>query len=260
MPEVGSASLCSFGARDERGGCPPVRTPDPQAVRARMHALPLGYEKELGTLIAEEHSPAMAAAAAPCAITGAAGSDAATSTPRPDSSSRMSPSCRCPAPPAGSATATSSSVGGRPIRREGAPLEQLLKAQSDDVHERAMVLLLESARHNLGAPAPSTCRACRSSCCTSRNQARFVISAHEMDRSGDCEAMRLDARGDRHADDHPAPRGRQHAEHASPPGSNRQTGRLCRAEVRMRDAPASACTQFDAVVRVEFARDADARR
>jgi len=43
-------------------------------------------------------------------------------------------------------------IGGKAVRRKGPTLEELLKASSDDARERAMVLLLESARHNLGAP------------------------------------------------------------------------------------------------------------
>jgi hypothetical protein len=144
-------------------------------------------------------------------------------------------------------------IGGRPVRRVGPSLVDLLKAQTDDSRERAMTLLLESAKHNLGAARTINLPSLPLELLHPRNQARFVISAHEMGRTDHCGAMRL------MLEETVTPTVIQNPTGGNMPSRvfawvDPETGRLCRAEVRTRDAQHGA-RAIDAVVRVEFARE-----
>ena len=221
-----------------------------------MHDYLVGYEKELSTLVAEERLPAMAATDRRCRR-------------RNDHRRHEQPGRRdikrvrslvsevafvpLPGNVGWLGYRDVVRIGGRPVRRKGPSLVDLLKAQTDDSQERAMTLLLESARHNLGAARTINLPSLPLELLHTRNQARFVIS------------------GPRDGSHGPLPR---HATHAgrdgdpnpiqNPKGGNMpsrlfawvdpENGRLCRAEVRTHDAQHGS-RPIEAVVRVEFARE-----
>ena len=146
-------------------------------------------------------------------------------------------------------------IGDREVRRRGPSLEELLKATSEDARERAMLLLLESARHNLGAPRTINLPSMPLELLHQRNQARYVIDTSSGDRVGDCRAMRLDL------SETARPSIIQRPDGGDMPTSvsawvEPETGRLCKAEVRIRDGRLGV-PEFTAVVSVEFARSAD---
>jgi hypothetical protein len=145
------------------------------------------------------------------------------------------------------------SVGGRPVRRKGPPLLELLKAQSDDAAQRAGLLLLESARHNLGAPRAINLPSLSLELLHRRHQARFVIETSEPDVVAGCRALRL------HLVETARPTIIQRPEGGDMPSRvtawvEQDTGRLCKAEVRTSDGRLGA-GPFIAVVAVGFRRD-----
>lgn len=173
---------------------PARQDPDPQAVRARLHAYLTSYEQELSTLIAEEHLRQWP-------LRGAGATTGAVLSGRRDLTrirSLVAEVAFVPLPGnvgwLGYRDVTS--IGGRAVRRKGPSLLDLLKARTDDSRERAMTLLLESARHNLGAPRTINLPSLPLELLHPRNQARFVIAAHEMARTDHCVAMRLMRRGE----------------------------------------------------------------
>lgn len=138
------------------------------------------------------------------------------------------------------------------VKRNGPPLAELLSLESADGRDRALALLLESARHNLGAPRTINLPSLPLELLHVRNQARFVIVRTSMDRVGDCNAMRLDL------SETVTPTLIQRPEGGDMPSRvsawvEPETGRLCRAEVGTRDARLGA-SKFEAVIAVEFAR------
>lgn len=230
---------------------PARQDPDPQVVRVRMHAYLEDYEKELSTLVAEERLQQWP-------LRGAGATTGAVLSGRRDLTrirSLVSDVAFVPLPGnvgwLGYRDVVQ--IGGRPVRRIGPSLVDLLKAQTDDSRERAMTLLLESARHNLGAARTINLPSLPLELLHPRNQARFVISAHEMGRTDHCAAMRL------MLEETVTPTLIQNPKGGNMPSRvfawvDPDNGRLCRAEVRTRDAQHGA-RAIDAVVRVEFARE-----
>lgn len=144
-------------------------------------------------------------------------------------------------------------VKGRPVARKGPPLAELLALDAVDARDRALALLLASARHNLGAPRTINLPSLPLELLHQRNEARFVIDRVSHDRAGDCDAMRLDLV------ETVTPTLIQRPEGGDMPSRvaawvEPATGRLCRAEVRTRDARLGA-SKFEALVSVDFAHD-----
>jgi hypothetical protein len=146
-------------------------------------------------------------------------------------------------------------IGSREVRRRGPSLEDLLKATSDDGRERAMVLLLESARHNLGAPRTINLPSLPLELLHRRNQARYIIETTSADRVGDCHALRIDLAETARPTIIQRPEGGDMPTRVSA-WVERETGRLCKAEVRTKDARLGV-PEFTAVVTVEFAPNAN---
>lgn len=144
-------------------------------------------------------------------------------------------------------------VGARAVRRKGPSLEDLLRATSDDAHERAMLLLLESARHNLGAPRTINLPSLPLELLHQRHQARYVIETSGSDRLADCQALRLDLVETARPTVIQRPEGGDMPTRISA-WAEPETGRLCRAEVRIRDARLGV-PDFTAMVTVEFAHN-----
>lgn len=144
-------------------------------------------------------------------------------------------------------------VNRKPVKRKGLPLAELLSLRTADARDRALALLLESARHNLGAPRTINLPSLPLELLHQRNQARFVITRTSMDHVGDCDAMRLDLT------ETVTPTLIQRPEGGDMPSRvsawvEPETGRLCQAEVGTRDARLGA-SKFEAVISVEFARN-----
>lgn len=143
-------------------------------------------------------------------------------------------------------------LNNKPVNRKGPPLAELLVLNSDDSRERAMALLLASARHNLGAPRTINLPSLPLELLHARNQARFVITTTSTDRVGDCNAVRLDFA------ETVTPTLIQRPQGGNMPSTvaawvEPDTGRLCKAEVRTRDGQ-HGVSKFEAVISVEFSR------
>jgi hypothetical protein len=229
---------------------------DPSTVRARMHDYLVGYEKELSTLVAEERLqqwPIRIGGAGAAMINGVMNSQDIRDTSRVRSLVSEVAFVPLPGNVGWLGYRDVVRIGGRPVRRKGPSLVDLLKAQTDDSQERAMTLLLESARHNLGAARTINLPSLPLELLHTRNQARFVISAHEMDRTDHCHAMRL------MLEETVTPTLIQNPKGGNMPSRlfawvDPENGRLCRAEVRTHDAQHGS-RPIEAVVRVEFARE-----
>ena len=143
-------------------------------------------------------------------------------------------------------------IGGKAVRRKGPTLEELLKASSDDARERAMVLLLESARHNLGAPRTINLPSLPLELLHRRNEARFAIETSGRERVGDCQAVRLGLVETARPTIIQRPEGGDMPTHVTA-WVEPDSGQLCRAEVRMRDGRLGV-PDFTASVSVEFVR------
>ncbi len=251
MTPVGRIGVALLFVLAMSAALPARQDPDPQVVRARMHDYLVEYEMALSSLIAEERFQQWP-------LRGAGATNGAVLSGRRDLTrirSLVSDVAFVPLPGnvgwLGYRDVVE--IGGKPVRRKGPSLLDLLKAQTDDSQERAMTLLRESARHNLGAPRTINLPSLPLELLHIRNQARFVITAHEMDRTNHCRAMRLMLQ------ETVTPTLIQ-----TPKGGNMpsrvfawvdpENGRLCRAEVRTRDAQHGA-RAIDAIVRVEFARE-----
>lgn len=220
---------------------------DPNHVRTRLHAYLTAYERELSTLVAEERMTQWPHARPGAGVLDTTGIRRDTSRPR-----RLTADVAF-VPLPGNAGWLGyrdvRTVNDRPVKRSGPPLEDLLRAGSDDARERAMALLLEGARHNLGAPRTINLPTLPLELLHLRNQGRFVVIGTYRDRTGDCDALRLDF------EETVRPTMIQRPEGGDMPSRiaawvEPATGRLCRAEVRTRDAQLGAW--FEALVRVDF--------
>lgn len=227
---------------------------DPNTVRSRLHAYLSAYEPELSTLVAEEHLTQSPMRNGASALDGSAGNP---SSVRDLSRARTLRSdvafVSLPGNAGWLGYRDVREVGGKAVKRRGPALNELLAQRSDDARERALALLLESARHNLGAPRTINLPSLPLELLHIRNEARFVIVRTSMDRAGDCVAMRLDL------NETVTPTLIQRPEGGDMPSRvaawvEPETGRLCQAEVGTRDARLGA-SQFEAVVRVEFRID-----
>ncbi len=233
-----------------------AQDPDPVEVRTRLAKYLVGYEAELGNVVAEERMLQWPLERREVGMSAGAGS--ATELRRDLTRVRTLVSEVAFVPLPGNVGwlgyRNVLQIGGRPVNRKGPPLLDLLKAQTDDATERAGLLLVESARHNLGAPRTINLPSLPLELLHARHQARFVIETTYQETVANCRALRLDL-----------------VETARPTIIRRpeggdmpsrviawveiETGRLCKAEVRTRDARIGV-PQFTAVVAVEFQPDA----
>ncbi len=241
-----TASLAGTSARQPLGA---------EETRARLHAYLSVYEQELRTVVAEERMLQWPMREAGSTYLGATGG-----TVRRDSSRvRILESdvafVSLPGNAGWLGYRDVRRVGNKPVRRKGPSLEDLLKATSDDARERAMVLLLESARHNLGAPRTINLPSLPLELLHQRNQARYVIETTSSDRVGDCQASRLDLAETARPTIIQRPEGGDMPTRVSA-WVEPDSGRLCKAEVRLRDGRVGV-PAFTAVVTVEFERNAN---
>ncbi len=144
-------------------------------------------------------------------------------------------------------------INNKRVKRSGQALQDLLVVGSDDSRERAMSLLLEGARHNLGAPRTINLPSLPLELLHLRNQGRFVIEGSDRDRVGVHEVMRLELNETVRPTLIQRPEGGNMPSHVTA-WVEPHTGRLRKAEVRTKDAQLGAW--FEAVVRVEFDDDA----
>jgi hypothetical protein len=216
---------------------------DPNTVRSRMFAYLTAYETTLSSLIAEERFVQW-----PHVST-------AMST-RDDTRARTLVSdvafVTLPGNVGWLGYRDVRTVNRRPVKRSGLALDELLKLGTDDSRERAMSLLLEGARHNLGAPRTINLPSLPLELLHVRNQGRFVIMGSDRDRAGGYPVVRLDL------EETVRPTLIQRPTGGNMPSRvtawvEPETGRLRKAEVRTKDAQLGAW--FEAVVRVEFGDD-----
>ena len=241
-----------FAAVAAAGSPVSSQQPDPTLVRSRLHAYLNAYEPELSTLIADEHFeqwPLLGGL-----IYGVSPGTYRRNTARLRTIDSTVAFVSLPANAGWLGFRDVQRVTGRGVRRKGPALAELLGLESDDSHARAMALLLGSARHNLGAPRTINLPSLPLELLHVRNEARFVIETSSRERIGDCEATRIDLTEtvtptliQRPAGGNMPSRVAAWVESA--------TGRLCKAEVRTHDAQ-HGVSRFEAVVSVEFARDA----
>lgn len=220
------------------------------AVRTRLHAYLTAYEPALSALIAEEHFTQWPHATD-------FGTAQSTGIRRDSARARRLRSdvafVSLPGNVGWLGYRDVRSVNDRPVTRSGLPLEDLLRMDSDDARARAMALLLEGARHNLGAPRTINLPSLPLELLHLRNQGRFVITGTYRDRTGDCDALRLDLEETVRPTLIQRPGGGDMPSRVAA-WVEPATGRLCRAEVRTKDAQLGA--SFEALVRVDFQHDA----
>ena len=97
-----------------------------------------------------------------------------------------------------------------------------------------MVLLLESARHNLGAPRTINLPSLPLELLHRRNEGRFAIETSDREKVGDCQAVRLGLAETARPTIIQRPEGGDMPTHVTA-WVEPDSGRLCRAQVRMRD-------------------------
>jgi len=224
---------------------------DPEAVRSRMHAYLTAYEPHLSALVADEHFEQWPL-------------DNFFTGLMPGTYKRDSFRLRfldsevafvsLPANAGWLGFRDVLRVKGKPVKRRSRTLAELLVLETADARDRALALLLESARHNLGAPRTINLPSLPLELLHLRNQARFVIDRATRDRVGDCDALRLDLM------ETVTPTLIQRPQGGNMPSRvaawvEIATGRLCKAEVRTRDAQLGV-SKFEAVVTVDFEHDA----
>ncbi len=250
MPRLAALLVAALAATTAPLGS---QQPDPDTVRAHLHAYLNGYERELSTLVAEEHFTQWPMRTAPQSLNGSGGGGASM---RDLTRARILRSevafVSLPGNAGWLGYREVREVQGKPVTRRGLPLNELLAMRSNDARERAMALLLESARHNLGAPRTINLPSLPLELLHLRNQGRFVIERTSRDHVGDCDAMRIDFR------ETVRPTLIRRPEGGDMPSRiaawvEPDTGRLCRAEVRTKDAQLGSW--FEAVVRVDFHHD-----
>ncbi|HUU35149.1 MAG TPA: hypothetical protein VMW48_13885 [Vicinamibacterales bacterium] len=236
---LGTVAVAVAGAAAGRG----AQAIDPNTVRARLQIYLSSYERDLSTVIAEErftqwpHRPGV-------------GSGRDKTRPRRLRSDVAFVSLPGDAGWLGYRDVRT--VNDKAVKRSGLPLEELLRLDSTDARDRAMALLLEGARHNLGAPRTINLPSLPLELLHVRNQGRFVIVGTYAERVDDCDALRLEM------EETARPTLIQRPEGGDMPSKvsawvEPETGRLCRAEVRTKDAQLGAW--FEALVRVEFSND-----
>ncbi len=147
-------------------------------------------------------------------------------------------------------------VDGRPARRRGPSLRQLLSVQNTESTDRARALLVAGATYNLGAPRTINLPSLPLEFLHPRNAGRLTLTAggSAAVTSGTCQGHRVDLVESLRPTLIQRPLGGDMPSRLSAwvePG----TGRLCRADVRTRDASASE-DGFEAMISVDFDHDA----
>lgn len=223
---------------------------DRNTVRARLHVYLSGYEPEISRLIAEEHLVQWP-------------HDPSFGSPRDRQGRRDFSRARTLVSDVAFVALPGNvgwlgyrdvrTINRKPVKRSGAGLEELLKTGSDDARERALSLLLEGARHNLGAPRTINLPSLPLEMLHVRNQGRFVILDADADRVAGHDTIRLEL------EETVRPTMIQRPEGGDMPSRvtawvEGENGRLWKAEVRTKDAQLGAW--FEAVVRVEFREEA----
>lgn len=223
---------------------------DPQAVRARLHAYLTAYEPQLSALVADEHFEQWPL---DNLLTGLTPGTYKRDIFRLRILESEVAFVSLPANAGWLGFRDVQRVKGKPVKRRSRSLTELLVLETADARDRALALLLESARHNLGAPRTINLPSLPLELLHLRNQARFVIDRTTRDRVNGCEALRLDLV------ETVTPTLIQRPEGGNMPSRvaawvEIATGRLCKAEVRTRDAQ-HGVSKFEAVVVVDFAPD-----
>lgn len=223
---------------------------DPQAVRARLHAYLTAYEPQLSTLVADEHFEQWPLDNFLTGLTPGTYKRDIFRLRILDSEVAF---VSLPANAGWLGFRDVQRVKGKPVKRRSRSLAELLVLETADARDRALALLLESARHNLGAPRTINLPSLPLELLHLRNQARFVIDRATRDRVNGCEALRLDLV------ETVTPTLIQRPEGGNMPSRvaawvEIATGRLCKAEVRTRDAQ-HGVSKFEAVVVVDFEPD-----
>lgn len=218
---------------------------DPNTVLARLHAYLSSYESELSTVITEERLTQWPARRD--------GYGSGRDRTRPHRLRSDVAFVSLPGDAGWLGYRAVQMVNNKAVKRSGLPLEDLLKADSKDGRDRAMALLLEGVRHNLGAPRTINLPSLPLELLHVRNQQRFVIVGTYADRVNGCKALRLEM------EEIARPTLIQRPEGGDMPSKvsawvEPETGRLCRAEVRTKDAQLGAF--IEALIRVEFRYDA----
>ena len=145
---------------------------------------------------------------------------------------------------------------GRALRRTGPPLSALLAVDRTESQDRARALLIASAAHNLGAPRTINLPTLPLEFLHARNMHRLTLTAAtpQPEGQGECRGHRLEFRETSLPTLIQRPQGGDMPSRVIAwvePG----TGRLCKGEVRTRDA-GGGDDSVEAVVRVEFEPDA----
>ncbi len=145
---------------------------------------------------------------------------------------------------------------GRALRRTGPPLSALLAVDRTESQDRARALLIASAAHNLGAPRTINLPTLPLEFLHARNMHRLTLTAAtpQPEGQGECRGHRLEFRETSLPTLIQRPQGGDMPSRVIAwvePG----TGRLCKGEVRTRDAGGGDAS-VEAVVRVEFEPDA----
>ncbi len=223
---------------------------EPQAVRSRLHAYLTAYEPQLSALVADEHFEQWPLDNFLTGLTPGTYKRDIFRLRILDSEVAF---VSLPANAGWLGFRDVLRVKGKPVKRRTRSLADLLVLETADARDRALALLLESARHNLGAPRTINLPSLPLELLHLRNQARFVIDRATRDRTGDCDALRLDLV------ETVTPTLIQRPEGGNMPSRvaawvEIPTGRLCKAEVRTRDAQ-HGVSKFEAVVTVDFEHD-----
>ncbi len=224
---------------------------DPQDVRSRLHAYLTAYEPRLSALVADEHFEQWPL---DNFMTGLVPGTYKRDVFRLRILDSEVAFVSLPANAGWLGFRDVQRVKGKPVARRSRSLAELLVLETADARDRALALLLESARHNLGAPRTINLPSLPLELLHLRNQARFVIDRATRDRVGDCDALRLDLV------ETVTPTLIQRPQGGNMPSRvaawvEIPTGRLCKAEVRTRDAQLGV-SKFEAVVAVDFEHDA----
>lgn len=230
-----------------------AQAPDPNAVRQRLYTYLSAYEHDLGELVADERFeqwPLDGAVPRRAQEPGTYFRDAFQLRSIESTVAFVS----LPANAGWLGFRDVLRVKGKPVKRKGLPLAELLALETVDARDRALALLLESARHNLGAPRTTNLPSLPLELLHRRNSARFVLEQSSRDRVGDCEALRLDLQETGRPTLIQRPQGGDMPSHVAA-WVEVDTGRLCKAEVRTRDGQ-HGVSKFEAIVAVDFARDA----
>lgn len=217
----------------------------PVEVRARLQDYLVAYERDLGSVIAEERMQQWPSGGV------------VTSRTLRESSKRTFVSEVAFVPLGGGAGWLGyrdvREVNGRTLRRTGPSLSTLLAGGSADAGGRARQVLIESARYNLGAARTINLPSLPLELLHARHQARFVTESARSEDAGRCRATRLELVESARPTIIQRPAGGDMPSRVSA-WVEQKSGRLCRAEVQTRDA-ADGTSPFTSVIRVEFADD-----